>query len=179
MADANLEDLLAALREVSEASDSESVGDEDDDQESVFRRRKPLGTVMLLERLEQQAEFKDDQDRALAARPRRLKGAPSRLEQKTDKLMEMRQKANAVEQELKLNRKLKLETERLQKDRVKLHKENLTTRDRMELEANTATMANWASHYCKEAGTNWREEVRAAFGSQYQPPVDDRNSKNS
>jgi hypothetical protein len=151
--------------------------EEDEDQESDFRKRKPLGTVMLLEHLEEQAEFKADQDRRLTATRQRITDAPSNLEQKTAKLMEMRRKANAVEQELKLNRKLEMETKRLQKARVELYKGNLTARDRIELETNTANMADWASQYCKEAASNWREEVRAAFGIQYQPPVNGLSPK--
>ena len=95
MADANLNDLLAALREVSADSDPESDTNnesddypnqddaDDEDQESDFRRRKPLGTAMLLQRLEQQAEMKADQDRALAARRLRIKAPPTKLQQKT------------------------------------------------------------------------------------------------
>ena len=81
-----------------------------------------------------------------------------------------RRKAAEAERELKLNRQLEMESERLQKAKGELYRANMTSCDRKELEANTATMADWASYYCREAGTNWREEVRAAFGSQYYPP---------
>src|ERR1700730_11356328 len=130
MPDANLDDLLAALREVSADSNPESVddgeGDEEDDQGSIFNRLKPLGTVMLLQKLEEQAEFKADQDRALTVRRLRIKDPPTKLQQKSAKLMEMRRKANVVEQELNLNQKLKLETDRLQKAKVELYRSNMT-----------------------------------------------------
>jgi hypothetical protein len=182
MADANLDDLLAALREVSASSDPDSVDDEQGDeldQESDFRRRKPLGSVMLLERLEEQAEFKADEDRSLAVRRHLIPPPPTKLEQKTAKPLQMRRKVAAAENELKLNRRLEAQSKRLQKAKGQLYRANLTTRDQMELEANTAIMADWATGYCKEAGTNWREEARAAFGSQYSPPVDGRSSKQS
>jgi hypothetical protein len=156
-------------------ADSENA--EDEDEERDFRRRKPLGTVMLLERLEQQAEFKADQERSLAARRLRIKAPLTNLQQKSAKLLEMRRKAAEGERELQLNGQLAAEASRLQRARVELYKENLTAADRMELETNTANMADWASQYCKEAASNWREEVRAAFGSQYQPPVNGRSSK--
>jgi hypothetical protein len=161
-----------------DATDTEDA--EDQDQESDFRRRAPIGTVMLLQRLEERADFKADQkDRALAARRLRTKGALTKLEQKSAKLMEMRRKTAAAEHELNLNQKLKLETKRLQKVRLELYKENLTATDRMELETDAANMADWASQYCKEAASNWREDARATFGCQYQPPVNGRSPKNS
>lgn len=105
---------------------------------SDFRFAPPIGMTMLLERLKKRAEFKADEDRAQAARRLRIKPPPTKFHRKNEKLMEIRRKANAVEQELKLNRKLKLETGQLQKARVELHKENQTATGRMEPEANTA-----------------------------------------
>lgn len=176
MSDANLDDLLAALREVSENSDPDSVADEesdyspdeddsqgDEDEEIDFRRRKPLGTVMLLQRLQKQAEFKADQDRALVARRLRIKAPPTKLEQKSEKLMQMRRKAEEVEHELKLNQEFEVQSKRLQKANLELHKANRTNKERMEVEADTERMAAWASCYCKEAGNDWREQATAAF----------------
>jgi hypothetical protein len=180
MADQDLEDLLAALREVSEASDSDTVENEEGDeldQEGDFRRRKPLGTVMLLGRLEEQAEFKADLDRSLAVRRHLIPPPPTKLEQKNTKLLQMRRQATAAENELKLNRQLEAESKRLKEAKVKLYKANQTAKDRIELETNTANMANWTSRYCKEAASDWREEVRAAFGSQYSPPLNGRGPK--
>lgn len=187
MADGEIDNLLAALREVAanqpDPNDDDSDWNEDDpaddndtrsydpdeadeenaedqDQESDFRRRKPLGTVMLLAKLDAEAEDRHSERCMEAGRERQIKPALTKVQEKNAKLLQMRRKADKAEFELKLNKQLKTETLRLQKANVKLYKANLTATDRMELENN-----------------DWREEARASFGSQYQPPVNGRISK--
>jgi hypothetical protein len=151
----------------------------DDDDEDDFSRPKPFRTLMLLARLEQQAEFQGYKDRKLAARQRRIGIPLTNLEQKNKKLKQLRRKAAEVEQELKLNKRLEVESMRLQKANVALYRANMPVRDRIELEANTDRIADWASRHCKEAANDWREQATAAFGKQYQPPVHGHSPKQS
>jgi hypothetical protein len=145
--------------------DDDEPDQHDDDQESEFNRRKPLGTVMLLERLDEQAAFKADQDRALAARRRRIKAPPTKLQQKTEKLMEMRRQAAAAEHELKLSRELEAESKRLQEARLELYRANRTKREQQMLETDTRRMAIAFSTVCPEAHPDWRQHAAEAFRS--------------
>jgi hypothetical protein len=122
-----------------------------------------MTAAMLLRKLDNEAEQKHFEQRRLAARQLRIKPPPTKLEQKDEKLMQLRQKAAEVEHELKLNRQLEVESMRLQKANVALYKENMTAKDRKELEADTDRMAAWASQFCKEAGSDWREQATVAF----------------
>jgi hypothetical protein len=179
MADYNLDDLLAALREVADASDPDSVADSDpaDDDENIpededsdgeedaqsFQKPKLFNTVMLLERLQTEAEQKQFENRRVQAIQQRIKQQPTKLEEKNAKLKQMHRKAADAERELKLNQQLEIQSERLQKARLELYKANKTDRERMQLDADTERMATWASRYCKEAGSDWREKATAAF----------------
>jgi hypothetical protein len=163
MADANLEDLLAALREVSEATVDSEEGDEN--QVGGFRFAPPIGMTMLLERLEEQAQFKADQDRALAARQRRIPPPPTKLQQKTEKLMLTRRKAADAERELKLNRQLEMESKRLQKAKGELYRANMTDKERKQLKTDTDRMAIAFSTVCPEAHPAWRNQVAEEFRS--------------
>jgi hypothetical protein len=138
---------------------------EDQDQESDFRRRKPLGTVMLLQRLEEQAEMKADQDRPLAARRLRIKAPPTKLQQKSEKLMLMRRKSAEAERELKLNRQLEMESERLQKAKGALYRANMTDKERKQLKTDTDRMAIAFSTVCPEVHPDWRNQVAEEFRS--------------
>jgi hypothetical protein len=137
--------------------------DQNENEESDFRRRKPLGMVLLLQRLEQQAQFKADQDRSLAARQHRIPPPLTKLEQKTAKLLQMRRQAAVAEHELKLNRQLEQESKRLQKANVELYKANKTDRERKELDADTRQMAIAFSTVCPEAHPDWRQHVAEAW----------------
>jgi hypothetical protein len=143
-------------------ADKENAEDEDGTDEDDFSRPKVFSTVMLLERLESEAEQKYYEKRRLTAKQLRFT-APTKLQQKSEKLMEMRRKAAEVEHELKLNQELKVQSKRLQKANLELYRANKTSKDRIELEADTERMASWASQYCKEAGKDWREQATAAF----------------
>jgi hypothetical protein len=136
---------------------------DDDDDENDFSKAKISSMVMLLQKLEDEAEQKYYEKRRLTAKQLRMKAAPTKLEQKSEKLMEMRRKAAAVEHELKLNQQLEVQSKRLQKANLELYRANQTSKERIELEADTERMASWASQYCKEAGNDWREEATAAF----------------
>jgi hypothetical protein len=178
MDDDILDDLLAALREVSEASDPDSIADSDSDEEEAedelpddqdgsqsFVSPKVFNIVMLLERLEKESEQKQLEQRRSEARQQRIKQQATKLQEKNDKLMQLRWKAAEAESELKLNRQLEIQSKRLDRARLELYKANKTVQDRMELDADTKLMANWASRYCAEAGTDWRERASAAFQS--------------
>jgi hypothetical protein len=101
-------------------ADKENADDEDGDDQDDFSKRKIFSTVVLLQRLESEGEQRFYSQRRLTARELRTKTASSKLKEKSEKLMEMRQKAAQVEQELQFNRQLEVETKRLQKARVKL-----------------------------------------------------------
>jgi hypothetical protein len=143
-------------------ADKENAEDKDGDDEDDFSRPKVFSTVMMLERLESEAEQKYYEKRRLTAKQLRIT-APTELQQKSEKLMEIRRKAAEVEHELKLNQELEVQSKRLQKANLELYRANKTIKDRIELEADTERMASWASQYCKEAGNDWREQATAAF----------------
>jgi hypothetical protein len=179
MGDDILDDLLAALREVAAESDPDSVADSDsaDSDEDIaedadsdqeedaqsFQKPKIFNAIMLLEKLEIEAELQQCAKRSLEARQLYSKPSPTHIEQKNEKLFQIRRKASEVEQELRLNRKLEAESKRLQRAKLQLYKANKTAQDRMELDADTKLMANWASRFCAEAGTDWREQATVAF----------------
>jgi hypothetical protein len=122
-----------------------------------------MTAAMLLRKLDNEAEQKHFEQRRLEARQRRIKPPPTQMEQKNANLLQLRRKAAAAEHELKLNRQLEAESKRLQRANIALYKENMTAKDRMELDADTDRMADWASRYCKEAGSDWREQATVAF----------------
>jgi hypothetical protein len=144
-------------------ADKENAEDKDGTDEDDFSKPKVFSTVMLLQRLESEAEQKYYEKRRLTAKQLRIKAAPTKLQQKSEKLMEMRRKAAAIEHELKLNQEMEVQSKRLQKANLELYRANKTTKDRIELEVDIERMASWASQYCKEAGTDWREQATAAF----------------
>jgi hypothetical protein len=119
--------------------------------------------VLLLERLEEQAEFKADQDRALAARRLRIKAPPTKLQQKSEKLMLTRGKAAEAERELKLNRQLQAETLRLQKANLELYRSNMTDKERKQLKIDTDRMAIAFSTVCPEVHPEWRRMAKEEF----------------
>jgi hypothetical protein len=78
-------------------ADSENAEDKDGTDEGDFSKPRIFSTVMLLRRLKSEAEQKYYEKRRLTAKQLRIKAAPTKLEQKSEKLKEMRQKAAEVE----------------------------------------------------------------------------------
>jgi hypothetical protein len=143
--------------------DDDPDQDGDDDPEDDFSKPKVLSSVMLLEKLESEAEQRYYAKRRLTARQQRIKAAPTKLEQKSEKLMEMRRKTAAAEYELRMNRQLELETLRLQKAPGQLYRSNMTDKERKQLKTDTDRMAIAFSTVCPEVHPDWRRMAKEEF----------------
>jgi hypothetical protein len=141
---------------------------EDEDQESDFRRRKPLGTVMLLQKLKDEAEVRfmtelEAENQAIVQRNAKL--PPTREQQNRKRLTQLKLKTAKIQAELELDRQLKLEEKRYVEARMLQRKTNLTVAEK-KAEAEDIRHSQIAfSTTCPEAHPDWRKQVAEEFRS--------------
>jgi len=188
MADLDLEDLLAQLREVASASDPDSDDDRDpeddtsdipedeipddqdlDDEEGEdgdregdddFSKPKIYKTVMLLQKLQAEAKDKMYLDRKREFMQPKPVG---RAVANNTKIRQLRQRTNEMRYELESSRQLEAEVKRNQEAAVALYRSNMTPAQKQEHDEDTRRMAVYASQLCREASPDWRADAAKAM----------------
>jgi hypothetical protein len=148
--------------------DATDTDNAEEDEESDFRRRKPLGTVMLLHKLEREAEGRfitELKAENLAIVQRNAKLPPTKQELDHKRLAQLKLKTAQIEDELKLDRQLKLEEKRYAEARMLQRKASLTVADK-KAEAESVRQGQITfSTACPEAHPDWRKQVAKEWRS--------------
>jgi hypothetical protein len=164
--DGDHNDGLGSYYPADDEADKENA--DDDDQESDFRRRKALGTMMLLQKLEHEAELRfmtelEAENQAIVQRNAKL--PPTREQQNRKRLTQLKLKTAKIQAELELDRQLKLEEKRYVEARMLQRKTNLTVAEK-KAEAEDIRHSQIAfSTTCPEAHPDWRKQVAEEFRS--------------